>query len=278
MTTPAPDPYVPRVAHVWDTRVETAGVRTVDLVVAGRDPLPAFAPGQFAMLYAFGVGEAAISFSGDPTGHTCITHTIRRAGAVSGALAALQPGDPVGLRGPFGRGWPMDQIVGRDFVVVAGGLGLAPLRPAILQALRPDAGADRIVLLYGARNPDLILYREELADWAEQGMEVRVTVDHADADWRGEVGLVTNLVARAAFDPRNTVAFVCGPEVMMRFSACTLLDAGVPAQRIWVSMERNMKCAIGHCGHCQFGADFVCKDGPVFRFDAVRTRLFRREI
>jgi len=272
------DPRVPLVAGVMHARKEMADVVSLDLALEKEAARLSFEPGQFAMLYAFGVGEAAISFSGDPQCFDRITHTIRAAGATSAALASLGPGGALGLRGPFGRGWPMEEAHGRDLVIMAGGLGLAPLRPAILAAMRPPRAVNRIFLIYGARSPDLILYRDEIAEWADRGVQVLTTVDAAAPSWTGDVGLVTALAPRASFDPGNAVAFICGPEVMMRFSADALVDLGLPASRIWLSLERNMKCATGHCGHCQFGADFVCKTGPVFRFDAIRPRLFVREI
>lgn len=268
----------PLYAYVADVREEMADVATLELTLADAPGAVAPAPGQFAMLYAFGVGEAAISFSGDPAQPSRLVHTIRRVGAVSTALTRLGVGDGLGVRGPFGQGWPMQAIAGRDLVVMAGGLGLAPLRPVMLSALRGPARPRRLTLLCGAREPELILYRDELDRWRREGAEVLVTVDHASPGWDGDVGLVTALVARAGFEPENAVAFVCGPEVMMRFSAVALEEAGVSAARIWLSMERNMKCAVGLCGHCQFGAAFVCKDGPVFRFDAIRSRLCVREI
>ncbi len=278
MTAAGDDPRVPLVARVMHARKEMADVVSLDLALEKEAARLSFEPGQFAMLYAFGVGEAAISFSGDPQCSDRITHTIRAAGATSAALASLGPGGALGLRGPFGRGWPMEEAHGRDLVIMAGGLGLAPLRPAILAAMRPPRAVKRIFLIYGARSPDLILYRDEIAEWADRGVQVLTTVDAAAPSWTGDVGLVTALAPRASFDPGNAVAFICGPEVMMRFSADALVDLGLPASRIWLSLERNMKCATGHCGHCQFGADFVCKTGPVFRFDAIRPRLFVREI
>lgn len=269
----ATDAWVPLPAMVQAAEPELDGVATLELEVE----TGAVSPGQFAMLYAFGVGEAAISFSGIGEDGR-LQHTVRHAGAISAALAALQAGETLGWRGPFGHGWPMAEIAGRDLVVMAGGLGLAPLRPVLARAHKAPGAARRSILLYGARHPDTLLYRAQFNAWQAEGTEVHVTVDHAAADWAGHVGLVTALLPRAQFDPAETVAFLCGPEVMMRFSACALVDAGVPEERIWLSLERNMKCAIGHCGHCQFGADFVCKDGPVFRFDKIRPRLFTREL
>jgi NAD(P)H-flavin reductase len=230
-----------------------------------------FLPGQFNMLYAFGVGEAAISISGDSSNPARLIHTIRAVGKVSEALTRLQPGDPVGIRGPYGRGWPMEEAEGKDVVVVAGGLGLAPLRPAIHLLLHARARYRRVVLLVGMRGPREILFQPEVERWRGKfDVELELTVDHAGPDWHGNVGVVTTLIPRAVFDPQNTVALVCGPELMMRFTIADLARAGVPDRRMYLSMERNMKCAVGFCGHCQFGGSFVCKDGPVYSYDEVR--------
>lgn len=270
------DPMTPRVAHVRKRRREIAQVVTLE--IEARD-LRGFAPGQFNMLTAFGVGEAAISLSGDPAEPGHIVHTIRAVGPVSNALAALEPGAPIGLRGPFGRGWPMAEAAGRDVVVVAGGLGLAPLRPAIYRLLAEREKYGRILLLFGARSPEDILFRHELESWRSRlDVEVEATVDHARGDWRGNVGVVTALVSRASFDPARTLAMLCGPEIMMRFVAATLRDRGVREEAIYLSMERNMKCAVAWCGHCQFGPVFVCRDGPVFRLDELRGLLAVKEI
>jgi NAD(P)H-flavin reductase len=236
--------------------------------------MPHFAPGQFNMLYAFGIGEIPLSISGDPADPARLVHTVRDVGAVSAAIARLAPGEMVGLRGPYGTAWPLEEARGSDVVFVAGGLGLAPLRPAICQVLAQRARHGRVVLLYGARSPRDILFSAELERWRRRGdMDVAVTVDHAGTDWRGEVGVVPRLIARAGFDPAHTLAMLCGPEVMMRFSAMALQEAGVPAGRIHLSLERNMECAVGLCGHCQFGPDFVCRDGPVARYDRIASRL-----
>jgi NAD(P)H-flavin reductase len=204
---------------------------------------------------------------------------VRAVGPVSAALAGLKPGDAVGLRGPFGAGWPMAEAAGRDVVVVAGGLGLAPLRPALYRLLAERERYGNFVLLYGTRSPEDILFRRELESWRRRlDTDIQVTVDHAFSEWRGQVGVVTMLIPRAAFDPRRSIAFVCGPEVMMRFAIAALGDAGLADDAIWLSMERNMKCAVGFCGHCQFGPSFVCRDGPVFRYDRVRSLLAVKEI
>lgn len=274
------DPMLPRIARVAAIRQEVAEVATLDLVLEGDQgaDLAPFTPGQFNMLTAFGVGEAAISFSGDAREQSRLVHTIRAVGPVSTALTKLQPGASLGLRGPFGTGWPMPEADGQDVVVLAGGLGLAPLRPAIYHLLANRERYGRIALLYGTREPSQILYREELAEWRRSlDIEVDVTVDHADGHWRGNVGVVTGLIKRASFDPMHAIALVCGPEIMMRFCATALHRAGMPDEAIYLSMERGMKCAIGFCGHCQWGPTFMCKDGPVYRHDRIRHLLPLKE-
>lgn len=270
----------PQPARVLSVRRETHDTFTLEIEVRGRRPFPAFGAGQFNMLYAFGAGEVPISISGSPAQPATIVHTIREVGGVTRALRALRPGDHLGIRGPFGTAWPVAPAErGRDMVIVAGGIGLAPLRPTLyeLTARRGDFG--RIALLYGARTPKDILYREELKAWRSRlDLDVEVTVDRAEPSWRGHVGVVTTLIERAAFDPGTTTALVCGPEVMMRFTVLNLRGRGVPEACIFVSLERNMKCAIGACGHCQVGPFFVCKDGPVFRYDRVKRWFETREV
>jgi NAD(P)H-flavin reductase len=239
-----------------------------------------FLPGQFSMLYAFGVGEAPISICGPAPAGDEIHYTIRPVGPVTQALCETRRGHAIGVRGPFGRPWPLDALGDQDLLVVAGGVGLAPLRPALLarsKGLRSGRGSTRLV--YGCRSPPAILYAREIERWRRQGLaEVRVTVDHATPGWEGEVGVVTAPLRRAALDPSRTLAFLCGPEIMMRFAARELEARGLGADRIYVSMERNMKCATGVCGHCQYGPAFVCRDGPVFRLDAIAWLFGRREI
>lgn len=274
----APDPFLPQPWRVERRRRELIGAVTLELApLAGARP--DFAPGQFNMLYVFGVGEVAISLSGDAERGTTFVHTLRNVGAVSGALTALQVGASVGVRGPFGRGWPLAEAEGADVLLVAGGLGLAPLRPALYAILARRERYGRVVIMVGSRSPEDILYRRELEHWRRRpDLEVLLTVDHADADWRGHVGVVPALIPHAGLDPAETLALVCGPEVMMRFTANALLAAGVRPGRIHLSMERNMKCAVGQCGHCQFGPFFVCKDGPVLRYDRIGTILAVPEI
>ncbi|SNT10159.1 FAD/NAD(P)-binding protein [Tropicimonas sediminicola] len=280
MTLPLPDPMLPMRFRVVERFDEQPGVASLALVPV-EDAMPLFRPGQFNMLYAFGIGEAAISISGDPHEHGWMVHTIREVGAVSRALARIHPGGMLGLRGPFGAHWPLRRQSGRHLLFVAGGLGLAPLRPAILQALREKTRYASLTLVCGARAPEQMLYRDEVDGWARQpGMDVLRIVDHANAGWTGRVGVVTTLLGAALgpHDPESVSAFVCGPEIMMRFTARDLAIAGVPGGRIWLSLERNMKCAIGRCGRCQWGPDFLCRDGPVLPYDRVARRLAIKEL
>lgn len=267
---------VPSVAHVGRRRRESPGVWSID--IEPPEPL-AFAPGQFNMLTAFGVGEVPISLSGDPVRAERLVHTIRAVGPVSTALVELGRGAVLGLRGPFGRPWPLAEAEGLDVIVVAGGLGLAPLRPALYRLLAERDRYARVTLVYGARSPADALYARELERWRGDGrLDVELTVDHATSAWRGHVGVVTPLVGRAVRDPERAVALVCGPEVMMRFAVAELRDAGVADQAIHVSMERNMKCAVAWCGRCQLGTVLVCRDGPVFRYARLRELFGRKEI
>jgi len=235
-----------------------------------------FAPGQFNMLYAFGHGEVPISLSGDPADTGKLIHTIRNVGSVTAALQKLKVGDSVGVRGPFGSSWPLEGARGRNVLIMAGGLGLAPLRSAIYYLLANRSEYGTISLLYGSRDPGSILFADELEEWSQK-IHVGLTADSASPDWNGQVGVVTELLSQREIVP-NTVALVCGPEIMMRFCAYALLDCGLLPADVYVSMERNMKCALGFCGRCQYGPYFVCHDGPVFSFDRVE-RLFKiREV
>jgi NAD(P)H-flavin reductase len=224
------------------------------------------------MLYAFGVGEAPISVSAVEDGAERLVHTIRDVGTVTGALCRARRGEAVGVRGPFGTSWPLPEAQGADLVIVAGGIGLAPLRPVLHEAVAHRERYGDVALLYGGRSPRELLYRSELERWRgrlDVELDVQVTVDGAGSDWRGRVGVVTELMPHARFDPDHAVAMVCGPEVMMRFAVAALLERGLPPERIWISMERSMRCAIGHCGHCMLGPAFICKDGPVLRYDRI---------
>jgi len=273
------DPMVPVPYRIERVKRETHDTFTLELMPENGTGLASFGPGQFNMLYVFGVGEVPISISSDPQTCPFIKHTTRSVGAVTKAMGALKRGDVIGVRGPFGSSWPVTEHAGCDFVVVAGGIGLAPLRPAVYRLMEERKKFRRIVLLYGARAPEEILYRRELERWRGKfDLEVQVTVDRGTGDWRGNVGVVTTFVNRAQFDPASTVALICGPEVMIRFTIMELQKRGVSNQRLFLSMERNMKCAVGLCGHCQYGPTFVCKDGPVFRFDRIQSIFGKAEI
>ncbi|SDP18972.1 NAD(P)H-flavin reductase [Nakamurella panacisegetis] len=277
-TSGRPDPMVPRPFRVRRNRRDTTDTCTLELEPADGVPLP-WHPGQFTMLHAFGIGEAPISISGDPSRSDRLEHTIRNVGSVTAALVAAEPGTVLGVRGPFGSGWDVGAARGGDVVFVAGGIGLAPLRPAILEVVADRASYDRVVLLYGARTPEDILFADDLRAWTERdGIDVEVTVDNGQYAWRGRVGLVTHLITRAGFDGARTLALVCGPEVMMRYAAQALSDRGVPPARLRLSMERNMKCGVGLCGHCQLRELFLCVDGPVLGYDRLAPLIFRAEL
>ncbi len=279
MTTTIADPMVPCLYAVQRARQETQDTFTLALTPRnGHRPQP-FAPGQFNMLYLFGAGEVPISISGDPGHPQILVHTTRVVGTVTKAMRQLGVGDTLGVRGPFGKAWPVEEAFGSDLVIVAGGIGLAPLRPVLYQVLSQREKFGKVVLLYGTRSPEDILYRRELERWrASFELDVHVTVDRAVGRWRGNVGVVTTLIPRAPFDPLSTLAMVCGPEVMMRFTLMELVKRGVTREHIYLSMERNMKCGIGLCGHCQYGPTFVCKDGPVFRYDQIEPFFGKREL
>lgn len=272
----AADPLLPRTATVVRRIQETADTWTLVLEPEGGWP---FAPGQFDMLYAFGVGEVPISISGDPGHRGEVVHTIKDVGPVTRALCALEEGATLALRGPYGRGWPgLDALNGKDVVIVAGGIGLAPLRPTILALLAERERFGRVVLCIGARSPGDLLFPTSYTGWQAAGAEVDVTVDHAGLDWTGHVGVVTTVLDPLQLDPGRTRALICGPEVMIRFAARSLLRMGVAAEHVFVSLERNMHCAVGLCGRCQLGPEFVCADGPVFDYAQARPLLAVREL
>lgn len=273
----ARDAMVPAPFAVTAARRDTEDTVTVDLVAHGGGAL-AFAPGQFTMLSAGGHGEVPISISGDPDRPGVLRHTVRAVGLATAAITRAAPGDVLGVRGPFGRGWPVAELEGRDVVVAAGGIGLAPLRPAILHLLARRERYGRIVLLYGGRTPAALLYGDELEDWRRRGLEVALTVDAAEPGWHGAVGVVTRLVDRAQVHHRHAGALVCGPEIMMRLVASALLERGLAGERLHVSLERNMQCGIARCGHCQLGPVLLCRDGPVVRWSDVAPWLRVREL
>lgn len=275
----AADPMTPVPYRVTRIQAETHDTVTFDCQPADGGPPFGFMPGQFSMVYAFGAGEVPLGLSGHPDRPGTLTHTVRGSGAVTRALARLQEGDVVGIRGPFGRGWPLEGARDHDIVVVMGGIGAAALRALVLYVLERREEFANVSILYGARTPEDFLYVEDLKTWRGRfDMEVLITVDRASQDWRGHVGVVPKLIPRASFEPFRTIAYMCGPEIMMRYTIDALDKAGVAPSNIHLSMERNMKCAIGFCGHCQFGPTFICKDGPVFSYDRLSDLLAIREL
>jgi len=278
-STVIPQPMVPLPHRILKVRRETGDVFTIETQPEAEASGFPFAPGQFNMVYVFGVGEVPLSISGDPARTKTLTHTIREVGWVTRALQGMKKGDMIGVRGPFGTPWPLPEAAGNDVLVIAGGVGLAPLRPVIYQLLAEREKYGNISILYGARSPDDILYGKELEKWRGRfDIEVEVSVDSAQRGWMGNVGVVTQLIPKAISDPENTLAMICGPEIMMRFTITELQKQGMSDHGIYLTMERNMKCAIGFCGHCQFGPQFICKDGPVFRYDRIRNIFGKREI
>jgi NAD(P)H-flavin reductase len=267
---------VPVPFTVSDRSQETADTWTLTLEPLDGEP-PSVAPGQFVMVYAFGVGEVPISVSGALSRPTPLVLTVRAVGAVTEAICASERGAVLGVRGPFGNSWPIAAARGADVVILAGGIGLAPLRPVLLWTLERRGEYGNVVLLYGTRTPSDLLYGAELDTWRD-GAAVEVTVDAADVGWSGRVGVVTTLVPSARFEPVAAVGFVCGPEIMMRYGVQALLERGVRPNRISISLERNMRCGLGHCGHCQLGPTLICRDGPVYTFDVARPWLGVRDL
>lgn len=276
----AADPMRTQEYRVENVVRETHDTFTLTLEPCGGAERHPFAPGQFSMLYIPGVGELPISISGDPEVRRRLVYTVRSVGLATQALVSRRPGDIIGVRGPFGTSWPLGSAHAKDVLIVAGGIGLAPLRPAIYHVLRNRDDYVRLIVLYGARTPRDLLFRKELASWARiPDTLVLSTVDYGGVNWKGRVGVVTTLFRHVRLHPDRTVAMICGPEIMMRYVIGELADhRGVPAADVHLSMERNMKCAVGLCGHCQYGPYFICKDGPVFRYDQLRPMLNRYEL
>jgi NAD(P)H-flavin reductase len=277
--TTATDPMRPRPFRIVRSTQNTHDTFTVALEDLETGSGIAFQPGQFNMIYVYGVGEIPISISGDPQDESAVIHTTRAVGTVTKVMRTMRKGDTLGLRGPYGNPWPVDRVRGRDVVIVAGGIGLAPLRPVLYHCLAHRHEMNKLVLLYGTRSPVDILYRDELEAWrARFDLDVYVTVDRGMEGWRGNVGFVSTLIGKAPFEAGNSTAYLCGPEVMMRVCATELLNRGVPEREVFISMERNMKCGIGFCGHCQLGPVFICKDGPVFPYPRMRDLLSHWEL
>lgn len=275
----APHPFAPAPYVVRRREQETADTVTLTVAPAKGTAPFSFRPGQFNMVYLFGLGEVAISISGSDAAKGQIVHTVRSAGKITRALTQASPGDVLGIRGPYGSAWPLDQARGHDVVIIAGGLGLPPLRPAVEEIFRHRDQFRRVEIIYGARTPKDLVFYEQIQGWRQRpDIRFQTTVDAAGRDWYGDVGVVTQRLPDTRFDPKQTVAFLCGPEIMMKLSAQALETRGVPAEAIYVSMERNMKCAIGFCGHCQLGPTFVCRDGPVFPYQRLKPLFSIREV
>ncbi len=275
------DPLITQPWNVQEYTNETSDTFTITLEpeIPMNGSEYAFKPGQFNMLYVFGVGEIPISICSDPETKNRISHTTRIVGTVTRAMSELKAGDAIGVRGPFGNPWPVVQAKNKDIIIIAGGIGLAPLRPAIYHILKNRDDYDRVALLYGARTQADILYRTELEHWSSRlDVEVFVTVDRGSSDWYGNVGVVTRLIQRAPLNPANSLVMICGPEIMMKYCVPELHTRGIRDEEIYVSMERNMQCAVGYCGHCQFGSEFVCKSGPVFKYSNIKKLINIEEL
>lgn len=273
------DPMIPQLHTLRELKKETPDTFTFVLEPENRIDGSGFQPGQFSMLWVFGVGELPISISGNPAKLEHLVYTVRSVGQATHSLVSQSPGTSVGVRGPFGSGWPVEAAKGKDVIIVAGGIGLAPLRPVVYHILENRSSYGRLILLYGARSPRDLLYRKELASWARQAeTQVLTTVDYGGLSWRGHVGVVTTLFKYARFHPARSLAMICGPEIMMRFVARDLVAHGLDRNDIYLSIERNMKCAVGFCGHCQYGPHFICKDGPIFRYEQIQSALEKYEL
>lgn len=238
-----------------------------------------FQPGQFNMLYIFGIGEVAISIVSDPQHTDELVHTIRAVGRVTNALSKLNPGDRLGVRGPFGRGWPLQDLQGRDILVVTGGLGCAPSVSIINYIMLRRQQFGRLAIIQGVKHSEELIWHEHYEQWMQQqNTQVLLAADVAGHGWPWHTGLVTELLPQVELDISQAATMLCGPEMMMQATSKQLIDRKTPANQIWLSMERNMQCAVGSCGHCQYGPDFVCKDGPVFNYASIQNRLARRGI
>ncbi|MGA2496845.1 MAG: FAD/NAD(P)-binding protein [Tepidisphaeraceae bacterium] len=275
------DSWMPVPARILAIKDENFNTKTFTMEFCDQEirNVYRFVPGQFNMVYVPGVGEAAISISSNPHQYDKLEHTIRLVGTVTRGIGRMKVGDIVGLRGPFGRGWPLDKLKNQDVVILGGGIGLAPLRPVIYWLLQHREHCRRVVLLYGCRTPEDRLYVDELQQWADDPtLDVLVTVDNATTGWTGPVGVVTNLLRRVKVNAERTIVMVCGPRILNRVAAWNFLQLHVPPDQVYVSLERNMNCGFGRCGHCQYGPRFVCKDGPVFCFSEIADIFAKEEI
>lgn len=266
------DLYLPKTAEIIERIQEASTIFTLKTRFLEAQPSFLFQPGQFNMLYLYGIGEVAISISSDPAEKSYISHTIRAVGRVTKALQNLNVGDHVGIRGPFGRGWPLTDAQQKDVMVVTGGLGCAPTISVInyILARREQYGALKI--LQGVKHSDDFIFRKQYATWQKTPhTEILIAADFAGPKWPWSVGYVTDMIDSLSLSPNKTIAMMCGPEMMMHAAINVLKRKGLPEEMMYLSMERNMACGIGHCGHCQYGGLFICKDGPVFAYPEIKS-------
>lgn len=274
-----PEPTLPRPAVVQTIKAEAYGIATFGLAFQDAADAAGFSfhPGQFNMLYLPGFGESAISIASDPAEPRALEHTIRYAGMVTRGFSRLKVGSTIGLRGPYGSRWPLELASGKDLLIVAGGIGLAPLRPVILSILRHREAYGRVQMLYGGRTPQDLLYTDEIDRWQQGGIEIQISVDRAEQSWHGFVGVIPMAFYRIKVDPKKTLVFTCGPEIMMQFVLYESLARRIPKKNIYLSLERNMKCAVAFCGHCQYGPNFICREGPILNYAAIEPFFMKEE-
>ncbi len=266
------NPYQVYAAQIVDKTQEAPDIYTYRLRLVDPQVRHAyrFDGGQFNMVSMFGVGEVAISIVSDPDEPSLLDHTIRIVGRVTRAIAGQEPGDLLGIRGPYGRGWPLQEARGRDVLVVTGGLGCAPVVGAIEYVFRRRSAYGAVRIVHGVKTPKDLLFRDRFDAWrTHPDTEVYLASDQPDKTWRHHVGVVTELFEEVRVDPDRTMALMCGPEIMMRLGVPVLLKRGLAPESIYVSLERHMECGFGLCGHCQMGPYFLCKDGPVMRWDRI---------
>ena len=267
---------LPKSYRVLSNKEETPEIFTLALSSDDKAPF-GFQPGQFNMVYLFGNGEVPISISSNPVQKDLLLHTIRAVGPVTEGLRKLRVGDTVGIRGPFGTSWPLDKK-DCEVLIVAGGVGLAPLRAALYHLANQRDQYQKVTVLYGSRTPDDIMFKEDIKVWKEKGLDIAISVDRGDMNWTGPVGVVTPLINKHVYNPKKTLAFICGPEIMIYYAVQELVRAKVPEESMYISMERNMQCGVGFCGHCQYGPYFICKDGPVFCYTQIKKWLTIKEL
>ena len=269
---PLSDVYLPHSAKIIARRQESPTIFTLQTEFI-EDPQPSyfFQPGQFNMLYLYGVGEVAISIASDPDVHTYLSHTIRAVGRVTKALHKLKEGDEIGIRGPYGKGWPIQEAQGKDVIIVTGGLGCAPTVSVINYILARRELYGALTILQGVKHSDDLIFQKQYALWRQApNTQVHIAADCAGPKWPWAIGYVTDMIQSLTLEPDKTITMMCGPEMMMHAAIGALIKKELPEEAIYLSMERNMACGVGHCGHCQYGGFFVCKDGPVFAYPQIK--------